>query len=771
MEMDPRFHGLLNPSNGIQSRNQSMGELSSRKLVNGSRSDISNSDQKLVNGQGFQSGFQEHNVGEVGSVVNQPVSNGTISSSCVDNEDEYRDDCDFSDAVLRFIDQMLMEEDMEDKTHMLQESLELQAQEKSFYDVLGKKYPPSPQPQSALFSQFGEIPDGDSYVNPHNLSHSDSIGNGYLIDVVDPRWINASLSRDTSTVGRHSTDHIPNSSVSMSNSLYNVADVFSNSPISPRQLRKIHSESHSVWNFKKGVAEANKFLPGENKLLINVDFNGFLAQNPVEESVKGVTEVGKKDEVEECSPSQSKGKKNGHNFDSDFEEERNSKLPAIYTESDVPMEEFDNVLLISLGEHGEKFAAYRADLQCAASKGMQCNRKLKGSSGGKSRGKKQSRKKQVIDLRTLLINCAQAVAADDHRNASELLKQIRQHSSPFGDGNQRLTHYFADGLEARLAGTGSQIHKALVNRRTTAADYLKAYYTYLASSPFRKITNFASNKTIITKSEKAMRVHVIDFGILYGFQWPTFIQRIAARKGGPPKVRITGIDFPQPGFRPAERIQETGRRLAHYAEKFNVPFEYNAIAQKWETIRMEDLKIDKDEFVVVTCLYRGRNLLDESVAAESPRKMVLNLIRKINPSLFIHGVLNGAYSTPFFVTRFKEVLFHFSALFDMLESNIPREKQERLLIEKDIFGKEALNVIACEGLERVERPETYKQWQVRDLRAGFMHTPFDGEIIKGAIYKVRTCYHKDFVIDEDGHWLLMGWKGRIIYAVSCWKPI
>nr|GLL26845.1 scarecrow-like protein 9 [Ipomoea trifida] len=79
-----------------------------------------------------------------------------------------------------------------------------------------------------------------------------------------------------------------------------------------------------------------------------------------------------------------------------------------------------------------------------------------------------------------------------------------------------------------------------------------------------------------------MKVHIIDFRILYGFQWPTFIQRIAARDGGPPKVRITGIEFPQPGFRPAERIEErieeTGRCLADYAKSFTVPFEYNAIS-------------------------------------------------------------------------------------------------------------------------------------------------------------------------------------------------
>ncbi|KAF5940843.1 hypothetical protein HYC85_022010 [Camellia sinensis] len=182
---------------------------------------------------------------------------------------------------------------------------------------------------------------------------------------------------------------------------------------------------------------------------------------------------------------------------------------------------------------------------------------------------------------------------------------------------------------------------------------------------------------IKVKLENAMRLHIIDFGILYRFQWPTFIQRIVARDGAPTKIRITRIEFPQLGFRPAAGVEETGRRLADYAQTFNVPFEYNAIAKRWDYIKLEDLMIDRDEFIVV------------------------NL-------------------PPFFVTCLREALFHFSALFDMLETNAPHEHHERMLIEREIFEKEALNVIACEGWERVERPETYKQWQVRNLRASFM---------------------------------------------------
>ncbi|KAK3006892.1 hypothetical protein RJ639_009581 [Escallonia herrerae] len=40
-----------------------------------------------------------------------------------------------------------------------------------------------------------------------------------------------------------------------------------------------------------------------------------------------------------------------------------------------------------------------------------------------------------------------------------------------------------------------------------------------------------------------------------------------------------------------------------------------------------------------------------------------------------------------------------------------------------------MNVIACEGAERIERPETYKQWQVRNLRAGFRQLPLNDEIL------------------------------------------
>ncbi|KAL5549895.1 hypothetical protein UlMin_000071 [Ulmus minor] len=751
MIMDPRFRGISGSSSRVHLGNQPLSVLSNPSIIAVPRFDSGNA----------HSAFFDHNYRGIHFRPLDPTPSDVNSCSSVNHEENSPEDCDFSDTVLKYISDMLMEEDMEDKTSMLQESFDLQAAEKSFYDVLGKKYPPSPEQNHYYTLQNGDSPDENFTGNCSSFVTASCNSSDYLGD-------NNTLIQNPSEYLQYFPPYgVSQSSYSSSNSAISTVDGLLESPSSIIQVQDMSSESQSVWQFRKGVEEASRFLPPRNELFINLEANGLSGKNPKEGSSDVSVKVEKRDDGE-ISTGGSRGRKNRYRDDEDEEEERSSKQPAVYIESTLRSKMFDLVLLCTPGGP-DHLSSFRQTLQDGMSQSIQQNGQSKGTYGGKGRGKKASGKKEVVDLRTLLVQCAQAVAADDHRTAYELIKQVRRHSSPFGDGNQRLAYCFADGLEARLAGTGSQIYKGLISKRTVAADILKAYRLYLAACPFRKISNFASNKTIMIKSAKATTVHVIDFGILYGFQWPTFIQRISVREGGPPKLRITGIEFPQPGFRPAERVEETGRRLAAYAEAFKVPFEYNAIAKQWETIKPEELKIKKDEFLVVNCLYRAKNLLDESVAVESARNVVLKLIRKVNPDIFIQGIVNGAYNAPFFVTRFREALFHFSAIFDMLETIVPRGEPERLLIEKEIFGKEALNVIACEGWERVERPETYKQWQIRILRSGFTQLPLSREIVKRATEKVRN-YHRDFILDEDNGWLLQGWKGRIIFALSSWKP-
>ncbi|KAK9158809.1 hypothetical protein Scep_005383 [Stephania cephalantha] len=690
----------------------------------------------------------------------------TESGAGVDDSPE---DCDFSDTVLKYISQMLMEEDMEEKNCMFQESSALQAAERPFYEILHPTSSPDQHPLDLDLDldrdrgrgEDSPVDNYNGYTATNSSSNSSSSSSNSNSNPVDTHW----------NLGFQSTT--PQSAFNPCNGIgsYGVDGL-------------VDSLSQTGWLFHKGVEEASKFLPSSENLLLyqRNGKNGWMRHETKKEggddAVVAVKE--EKREEREVSPNGSRGKKNVRRVDIDLEDGRSNKQSAVSTTDDVVRSEMFDMVLLCQGKQkcGDDASKLREAMKNEVSKSVQQQQQQqngqqqssKAGNGGKGRGKKQGGKKDMVDLRTLLIHCAQAVAADDRRSSNELLKQIKQHSSPFGDGTQRLAQCFAEGLEARMAGTGSQVYNSLVNKKTTAAIILKAYHLFLSACPFKKLSNFFASQTIMNMAENATRLHIIDFGVLYGFQWPCLIQRLSARPGGPPSLKITGIDFPQPGFRPAERVEETGRRLANYAESFNVPFEYNAIAKKWESIQIEDLKIEPDELLVVNCMNRMRNLLDETVVLDSPRNAVINLIRKTNPAVFIHGVVNGSFSAPFFITRFREALFHYSALFDMLETNVPREHPERILIEREIWGREAINVIACEGSERVERPETYKQWQVRSMRAGFRPLPLNPEIMKKAKDRVKSSYHKDFVIDEDSQWMLQGWKGRIIYATTAWRP-
>ncbi|XVE59271.1 hypothetical protein DITRI_Ditri05aG0032500 [Diplodiscus trichospermus] len=687
------------------------------------------------------------------------------------------DDSDFSDTVLKYISQVLLEEDMEEKPCMFHDSLALQAAEKSLYEVLGESYPPCNR-APPCGDRTVESPDncsfGTSSDHSTNTGSSSSVSNS-----IDSQWdgdfgeknskpslLQTNIPEDfvfQSTVNSGSQ-----SSSSFQNDSANNGNGLAGSSVSELKIPNYFSQSELALHFNRGVEEASKFLPKVNQLTIDFESNS-PASELKHEAPKMVVKV--ENDGKEYSPPRLTGKKNHEREDEDLEEGRNNKQSAVLGDESELSDMFDRVLICAGRKGQSPICSADKTLQNGSSKKFQQNEQKIGSSSGKARGKKQGKKKEVVDLRTLLILCAQAISSDDSVTAKELIKQIRQHSSPSGDGSQRLAHCFVDALEARLAGFGSQIYTSLAAKRTSAADMLKAYQVYISVCPFMKMAIFFANSNILKVAEKATMLHIIDFGIFYGFQWPALIHRLANRNGGPPKLRITGIEFPQRGFRPAEGVLETGNRLARYCERYNVPFEYNAIAQKWETIRIEDLKISSNEVIAVNCLFRFKNLLDETVVLNSPRDAVLKMIREINPDIFVNSIVNGSYNAPFFVTRFREVLFHFSALFDMGETNVPREDHSRSMLEQKFYGREIMNVVACEGTERVERPESYKQWQVRNLRAGFTQLPLNSELMKKVRGKVKECYHSDFMVDVDGQWMLQGWKGRIIYASSAWIPV
>eukprot|EP00249_Psilotum_nudum_P023276 c28814_g1_i2 orf=321-2669(-) len=715
---------------------------------------------------------------DVSFSYSSPEELRSMGNSSVYLEDLSAGDESLVTPVLRYINDMLMDEQMEDRICMLQECSAYQAMAKGFYDILGEDSSSLSLAAECSSGDSGEIDDTEEWINgllnldrktpmeevsltwsteatsiaspdmgTVDSSSQRSLGssaNSYRTDGNDPCFVNSSESSESSFRTdklRHAPcndivleeNHVASGGLSQLAPYLNAQKTLGDNIFQNDVFR--HTDRNPDRSLY--VRDVSPSLPSGNSAIfdgIDLDFNPNLS---VANHLRSMLQKGEVDH--------DKAKRFPTAVKSALAS--NGNFPGRHNDRRDPSGRDPDKELLAQG------------LPAASKQG-----------GGNESEAKHSNKPYAVDLVGSLVSCAEAIARNNLTTAHMLLHDIRQHASPYGTATERLAHYFAEALVARLSGTGPRLYTAIANNRPSAAKMLKSLHTFVEVCPFGTLSHFFANQSILKAAEGTSRLHIVDYGILYGFQWPFLMRALAERKGGPPLLRITGIEFPQPGCNPEERVQETGQRLTEHAKAYGVPFEYHAIAGKWETVQPTSLNIRQDELLIVNCINRLRHLMDETVIAASPRMVVLNKIRSMNPKLLVLGVVNAGLNAPFFTSRFKEALFYYSSKLDILESTIGvADNPERLMVEQEMIGRDILNVVACEGLERVERPETYRQCQSRTERAGFALLPVNPTLLsKGRA--VLSSYHKDFVIDDNGKWFFLGWKGRIMHAFSTWRP-
>jgi len=255
--------------------------------------------------------------------------------------------------------------------------------------------------------------------------------------------------------------------------------------------------------FHKGMEEANKFLPTTNMLPIHSEaISGSsrehlsrdrhrIADGQVKE--KGIVDGITSSSMLQESGSDSIACKKDHNRWDDLEVEMDRKMAdlsiiaVIAPESDQTREKTDKFVLIKYQSLLDKMIAVDMEAEKNANK-------------GKRKSVAVTSNEPAVDLRALLMQCAHAVSTGNRLGATELLYKIKQHSSPMGDATQRLAHCYAQALEARLDGMGSQLYNSLMVKRLTSANeflFLKAYQLCMPASCFKMMAFMFSNLTIL----------------------------------------------------------------------------------------------------------------------------------------------------------------------------------------------------------------------------------------------------------------------------------
>lgn len=371
------------------------------------------------------------------------------------------------------------------------------------------------------------------------------------------------------------------------------------------------------------------------------------------------------------------------------------------------------------------------------------------------------------DVKQLLIKCAEALAANRIGDFQTLVKETRNFVSITGEPIQRLCAYMLEGLVARHESSGTNIYKAMRCREPESKELLSYMRILYDICPYFKFGYMAANGAIAEALKNEDRIHIIDFQISQGTQWITLIQALAARPGGPPHVRITGIDDPVSEYARGDSLALVGKMLAVMSKNFNIPLEFTPLAVYGPDVKRAMLDIRPGEALAVNFTLQLHHTPDESVDVNNPRDGLLRMVKSLSPKVMTLVEQESNTNTTPFLMRFGETLDYYSAMFESIDVTLSRDNKDRINVEQHCLAKDIVNMSACEGKERVERHELLGKWRSRLAMAGFKPCPLSSYV--NSVIKTLLGYYSDkyTLVERDGA-LLLGWKNRNLISASAW---
>lgn len=360
-----------------------------------------------------------------------------------------------------------------------------------------------------------------------------------------------------------------------------------------------------------------------------------------------------------------------------------------------------------------------------------------------------------------LMACADAIQQENMKLAEALLKQIGFLAVSQAGAMRKVATYFAEALARKVY----RLHPSNPND-SAFTDLLQMHF--YETCPYLKFAHFTANQAILEAFANKTKVHVIDFSMKQGMQWPALLQALALRPGGAPTFRLTGIG--PPSHDNTDHLQEVGWKLAQLAESINVEFEFRGfVANSLADLDASMFHIRERETVAVNSIFELHQLLARPGGIEK----VLSVVKELKPEIFTIVEQEANNNGPVFMDRFTESLHYYSTLFDSLEGSGeelgPVSDQDKLMSEV-YLGRQICNLVSCEGVDRVERHETLAQWRRRFNTAGLEPVHLGSNAFKQASMLLALfAGGGGYRVDENNGCLMLGWHTRPLIATSAWK--
>ncbi|CAK9150121.1 unnamed protein product [Ilex paraguariensis] len=375
----------------------------------------------------------------------------------------------------------------------------------------------------------------------------------------------------------------------------------------------------------------------------------------------------------------------------------------------------------------------------------------------------------------LLNPCAAAITAGNLMRVQHLLYVLHDLASSTGDANHRLATYGLRALKHHLSSGFSTVSAGALSFASVGPKFFqKTLIDFNDINPWFRIPNNIVNSSILqilTEEDRPQNLHILDIGVSHGVQWPTLLEELTRRSGGPPPlVRLTVVtptpDNNQTGDTPFANGppgHNYSSQLLGFAKAMHINLQINRLDNlPLQNLNAQAINSSPEETLIICAQFRLHNLNHHT---PDTRTEFLKVLRSLEPKGVILCENNmdcscnncGDYETGF--SRRVEYLWRFldstSAAFK------GRESEERRMMEGEA-AKALINI--------GEMNETKEKWCEKMRVVGFVGRMFVEDTIDGARALLRKYDSNwEMRVEERDGCVGLWWKGQPVSFCSLWK--
>ncbi|GJR07033.1 nodulation-signaling pathway 1 protein-like protein [Tanacetum coccineum] len=381
----------------------------------------------------------------------------------------------------------------------------------------------------------------------------------------------------------------------------------------------------------------------------------------------------------------------------------------------------------------------------------------------------------------LLNPCAAAFTAGNVPRVRHLIFVLGELASPTGDANYRLASHGLQALTHHLTSNNNQPARAAQVQTAPPINFLTVNPRFFQRSlinfndinPWFTIPNNIANNSILQVLSEldhgaCTNLHILDIGVSHGIQWPTLLEALSRRPGGPPPlVQITIVppllENNQIPFAASPPGYNFVSNILRFANDIKINLHINRLDNcPLQNLNSHFIKSSPDETLIVCAQFRLHNLNHNN---PDNRTVFLKTIRNLEPKGVVLSDNNmdcSCNNCSNFETGFARRVDY---LWNFLDSTSVafkgREMEERKMMEGE--ASKAL-ISTCEMNERKEK------WSERMTSVGFVGDVFREDVMDGARALLRK-YDSNWELRLDGNDKCIGlwWKGQPVSFCSLWK--